>query len=355
MSLLYRLAKPLLFCLDAEDAHNLSIKTLKFGLLPAVNSPPDQILQSKIFGLNFPTPIGLAAGYDKNAEVLDPLARLGFGFVEAGSVTPLAQAGNPKPRIFRLNSDNAVINRFGFNSQGLEVVAENFAKRRGNGIVGANLGANKNSSDRMQDYVLGMQKLAPLVDYVTVNISSPNTPGLRSLHGKQELDDLLGRLHETRAKMVSAGLRSFPLLLKIAPDLTDEDKADIAAAAHEFSLDGLIISNTTISRPQGLQGKHITETGGLSGAPLKSLALSVLKEMYKATNGKIPLIGVGGIDTAEEALTRIKAGASLLQLYTAMVYRGPYIAHEIGQELAKLLRAQNFSSLAECIGVDTPL
>lgn len=355
MSLLYRLAKPLLFSLDAENAHNLSIKALKFGLLPAVSSTPDPILQSKVFGLDFPTPIGLAAGYDKNAEVLDPLARLGFGFVEAGSVTPLAQAGNPKPRIFRLNTDNAVINRFGFNSQGMAAAAANFERRRGNGIVGANLGANKNSSDRMQDYVLGMQKLAPLVDYVTVNISSPNTPGLRSLHGKQELDDLLGRLHETRAEMVSTGLRSFPLLLKIAPDLTDEDKADIAAAAHEFSLDGLIVSNTTISRPQGLQGKHITETGGLSGAPLKSLSLSVLKEMYKATNGKIPLIGVGGIETAEDALTRIKAGASLLQLYTAMVYRGPYIAHEIGQELAELLRKQNYSSLAECIGVDTPL
>ncbi|MEH6526145.1 MAG: quinone-dependent dihydroorotate dehydrogenase [Sneathiella sp.] len=355
MSLLYRLAKPLFFSLDAENAHNLSIKILKSGLVPGAPTLRDPILRSKVFGLDFPTPIGLSAGYDKNAAVLDPLARLGFGFVEAGSVTPQPQAGNPKPRIFRLESDNAIINRFGFNSQGLMVAAGNFAKRSSTGIVGANLGANKDSPDRIDDYVQGLQKLAPLVDYITVNISSPNTPGLRTLHGKQELDDLLGRLHETRAEMVSSDLRSIPILLKIAPDLTDDDKSDIAAASLEFSLDGLIISNTTISRPPGLQGKHLTEVGGLSGAPLKSLSLSVLKDMYKATSGAIPLIGVGGIETADDALARLKAGASLLQLYTAMVYRGPYIAHEINQELAALLRKQNYSSIADCIGVDTPL
>ncbi|USG60771.1 quinone-dependent dihydroorotate dehydrogenase [Sneathiella marina] len=355
MSLLYRLAKPLFFSLDAEDAHNLSIKALKSGLLPAVKSEPDPILQSNVFGLDFPTPIGLSAGYDKNAEVLDPLAQLGFGFIEAGSVTPFAQAGNPKPRIFRMRADNAIVNRLGFNNQGLDVAAANFSSRKSPGIVGANLGANKDSTDRMHDYVLGMQKLAPLADYVTVNISSPNTPGLRSLHGKEELEELLGRLHETRNDLVSGGLRSFPILLKIAPDLTDDDKADIAAAALEYSLDGLIISNTTISRPHSLQSKHAVEAGGLSGTPLKSISLSVLKDMYRATSGKIPLIGVGGIETAEDALMRIKAGASLLQLYTAMVYRGPYVAHDIGKGVAKLLRKQGYSSITESVGVDTPL
>ena len=355
MSLLYRLAKPLFFSLDAEQAHNLSLKVLKYGLLPTPSAAPDPILGSTVFGLNFPTPVGLSAGYDKNAEALDPLLNLGFGFVEAGSVTPRPQAGNPKPRIFRLREDNAIINRLGFNNRGLEVAAANFARHRSAGIVGANLGANMDSSDRMHDYVLGMQKLAPLVDYVTINISSPNTPGLRTLHGKEELEDLLGRLNEARANIVKQGTAWFPLLLKIAPDLTDEDKADIAFAALEFSLDGLIISNTTITRPNGLKSQAQEETGGLSGTPLKSLSLTVLRDMYRATDGKVPLIGAGGIENAEDAFLRLKAGASLIQIYSAMVYHGPYIARDIAQGLATLLREQNFSSVTECIGVETPL
>jgi dihydroorotate dehydrogenase len=355
MSFLYRLAKPLFFSLDAERAHNLSLKVLKSGFLPPASLAPDPILASRVFGRDFPTPVGLAAGYDKNAEVLDPLLNLGFGFVEAGSVTPKPQAGNPKPRIFRLREDNAIINRLGFNNQGLDVTAANFARHRSRGIVGANIGANKDSSDRMHDYVLGMQKLAPLVDYITINISSPNTPGLRALQGKEELEDLLGRLNEARTDIVHQGVEWFPLLLKIAPDLTDQDKADIAFAAGEFSLDGLIISNTTISRPSYLKSSAREEAGGLSGAPLKSLSLSILQDMYKATEGKIPLIGVGGIENAEDALKRLKAGASLIQIYSAMIYHGPYVAQEITAELATLLREQNFSSIADCIGVDTPL
>lgn len=355
MNSFYPIIRPLLFMLDAEKAHNLSIRALKNGLLPRVDNDIDPILSTELFGLRFPNPVGLAAGYDKNAEVLSGLAGLGFGFLETGSVTPRPQPGNPRPRIFRLRADNAVINRLGFNNKGLDVAARNLAARPKHIIVGANLGANKDSADRIADYVEGMERLAPVADYVTVNISSPNTPGLRALQGKAELQDLLGRIGEKRRDIMAEGVAYFPILLKIAPDLTDADKSDIASTVLEMDIDGLIISNTTITRPENLRDPQKSEVGGLSGQPLKLISLNVLKEMYRATQGRKPIVGVGGIQSAEDAYARIRAGASLLQLYTAMVYKGPYVAVEIAKGLAKLLRKDGFLSLQDAIGVDTPL
>lgn len=352
MSFLYGLLRPLFFALPPETAHKLSLRALKSGLLPAVSQMADPVLETHLFGLSFTNPVGLSAGYDKNAEAINGLERLGFGFLEVGSVTPKSQPGNPQPRIFRLIEDRAVINRLGFNNEGLDVMAANLAARAHDHVVGANLGANKESEDRVQDYVTGMHRLAPLVDYVTVNISSPNTPGLRSLQGREELTDLLGRLSEARREMIDGGADTFPILLKIAPDLTDEDKADIATTVREFAIDGIIIGNTTITRPDHIKDPNISETGGLSGAPLKNLSLSVLKDMYRATGGQVPLIGVGGIETAEDAYERIRAGASLLQIYTAMIYHGPYIAHDIARGLAERLRADDYRNVSEAVGAD---
>ena len=352
---MYNIIRTLFFLLEAEKAHNLSIRALKYGFLPRISNEINPILNTEVFGLRFPNPIGLAAGYDKNAEVLSALSGLGFGFLEAGSVTPRPQSGNPRPRIFRLTEDEAVINRLGFNNKGLEVAARNFAARPSDVIVGANLGANKDSKDRVEDYVVGMERLAPLANYVTVNISSPNTQGLRALQGKGELEDLLGRIGEKRRDMVGAGAVFFPILLKIAPDLTDADKADIASTVLDMGLDGLIISNTTITRPENLRNSQKTEMGGLSGQPLNPLSLGVLKEMYQATEGKIPIIGVGGIQSAEDAYVRIRAGASLLQLYTAMIYQGPYVAADIAKGLAKMLREDNFTNVQDAVGIDNPL
>ncbi len=350
MSSLYRFFSPLLFTLEPESAHHLSILGLKFGLTGASQTSFATSLSSTVFGLDFPTPIGLSAGYDKNGEVLDGLLKLGFGFVEAGSVTPMPQSGNPKPRIFRLKEDKAVINRLGFNNAGLDVAARNFSRPRREGIVGANLGANKDSADRIADYVAGLKRLAPLADYVTVNISSPNTPGLRALQGKGELEELLGRLMAARAHLQTERDKKIPLLLKIAPDLTDDDQSDIAAVALETGLDGLIISNTTITRPSSLQNPQKIEAGGLSGEPLKALSYALLKDMYKATEGKIPLVGVGGIRTAEDAYERILAGASLIQFYSAMVYEGPFLAQRMAEGLAELLKRNGYRSVADAVG-----
>lgn len=352
---LYRLARPLLFRLDAEKAHELSLLVLKNGFLPRVGNAPDPILASRRFGLDFPNPVGLAAGYDKNGEVLGALAGLGFGFLEAGSITPKPQPGNPKPRVFRLVEDEAVINRFGFNSKGLDVAAANFAARPRDIIIGANLGANKESADRIADYVTGMRRLAPLASYVTVNISSPNTPGLRALQGRAELEDLLGRLTETRRAMIGEGAAPFSVLLKVAPDLTDADVADIAAVVRETGIDGLIVGNTTITRPASLRSAAKEEAGGLSGQPLKPIALAALRKLYVATRGEIPIIGAGGIQDAADAYERIRAGASLIQIYSAMVYKGPYLAADIAKGLAARLRADGFVSLDAAVGVDTPI
>ncbi|MEZ5757360.1 MAG: quinone-dependent dihydroorotate dehydrogenase [Emcibacteraceae bacterium] len=347
---LYEFLKPVLFLISPERAHSLAILALKSGLLPSGNVPKSTILNQSIWNLDFPNPVGLAAGFDKNAEVYEPMLKQGFGFVETGTVTPLAQAGNEKPRIFRLTEDKAVINRLGFNNKGLEYYMARLAARgKTNGIVGANIGANKLSDDQIEDYVIGLKRLLGLADYFTINISSPNTPGLRALQGKEALDELLSKLKAVRDQ---AGLESAPpLILKIAPDLNDQECADIAEIILKHKMDGLIVSNTTLSRPN-LVSSFKDEAGGLSGAPLFELSTEILSKMYKLTSGKIPLIGVGGVSNGEQAYRKIKAGASLVQLYSALVYHGPGLVRKINWELEELLKKDGFRNIKEAIGID---
>ncbi|MES2862007.1 MAG: quinone-dependent dihydroorotate dehydrogenase [Pseudomonadota bacterium] len=331
--------------LDPETAHGLAITALKTLPLPA---PPadDSILKTTIAGLSLPNPIGLAAGLDKNAEALRGLSRLGFGFVECGSVTPLAQAGNTKPRLFRLSEDRAIINRMGFNNAGLEAFAAHLLTRPARTIVGGNLGANKQTEDRAADYVVGLQRLAGLADYFTVNISSPNTPGLRALQGRAALDDLLGRVAEARTPADSAPA---PVFLKIAPDLTASEIAMIVEAALAHRIDALIVSNTTLDRPDSLTAPDRAEAGGLSGAPLADRALAALRHAAEAAQGRLPLIGVGGIASGLDAYRRIRAGASAVQIYSALIYDGPGLVARIKRDLAAHLRADGLSSIAEAV------
>ena len=324
--------------LDPETAHGLAITALKS--LPLPGAPADDpILRTRIAGLDLSNPIGLAAGLDKNGEALHGLSRLGFGFVECGSVTPLPQAGNPKPRLFRLSQDRAIINRMGFNNAGLEAFADNLS-RRPKAVVGANLGANKDTEDKAADYVAGLRRLAGLSDYFTINISSPNTPGLRALQGREALDDLLGRIDEARTTPA-------PVFLKIAPDLTSAEIAMIVEAALEHRIDALIVSNTTLDRPDSLTSPDRAETGGLSGPPLTSKALAALKDAAAAAQGRLPLIGVGGIASGQDAWNRIRAGASAIQIYSALIYEGPGLVGRIKRDLAARLRAEGFTSVAQ--------
>ncbi len=346
----YRLAGPLVRLLDPEVAHGLTVRLLRSGLVPGqpVYDPP--ALSMRLWGRDFPNPIGLAAGFDKNAEVPDAMLGQGFGFVEIGSVTPRPQPGNPRPRMFRLPEDGAVINRMGFNNQGLDAVAARLAARPRRGVIGANLGKNKDTEDAAADYEKGAARLAPLSDYLVINVSSPNTPGLRALQGRDQLETLVGR---TRAALTAAMPEGAPpLLLKIAPDLGWEDLADIAAVATAGSLDGLIVSNTTVARPSTLRSPRAGETGGLSGAPLFESSTAMLRRMYELTEGRIPLVGVGGIASGSEAYVKIRAGASLVQLYTALVYGGTALVTRIKHELLDLLTRDGFSSVAEVVGID---
>ncbi len=337
MSVAFLLAKPLLHRLDAEQAHGLTIKALH--LAPRAKSAPitSALLKTKVFGLEFPNPVGLAAGFDKNAEVPDAMLAQGFGFVEIGTVTPLPQSGNAKPRLFRLNADQAVINRMGFNNEGHAKVLQRLINRQKNGgIVGVNIGANKDADDRVADYVLGLKVFSDVASYITINISSPNTPGLRNLQGKQDLQRLLEKLNAARTTKT-------PMLLKIAPDLTGEDLQDIAECCQGGSVDGVIISNTTLLR-ENLQSPHATEQGGLSGVPLFKNSTQLLADFHQISGGKIPLIGVGGISDVATALAKFKAGASLVQLYSALVYQGPQLVKDICQgldaEFSKRQRSQ---------------
>lgn len=337
--------KPLLFALDPEAAHNVTLAALKTGLVPAAPAD-DPILATELAGLKLPNPIGLAAGFDKDAEVPDAMLRLGFGFVECGSVCPRPQPGNPKPRLFRLVEDEAVINRFGFNSKGMDFARAKLAGRAGRaGVVGINLGANKDSEDRTADYVAGLTALAPLASYVTVNISSPNTPGLRSLQDGAALADLIARVMAARAGL------AVPVFVKVAPDQGDDDWATIARACIDGGVDGLIVSNTTISRP-ALASRHAHETGGLSGAPLKPLALAALRRFRAETGARLPLIAVGGIASGADAYDRIRAGASAVQLYSALVYHGPGQVTRIKADLAALLRRDGFTTVAQAVGTE---
>ncbi|MBC7521618.1 MAG: quinone-dependent dihydroorotate dehydrogenase [Sandarakinorhabdus sp.] len=335
--------RPLLFALDPEVAHNLTLAALRTGLVPAAPAD-DPILAVNVAGLALPNPVGLAAGVGKDVMVPDAMLRLGFGFVECGSVTPLPQDGNPKPRIFRLVEDDAVINRLGFNNRGLEHAVVRLQARRGRpGLVGINLGANKDAADRTADYVAGVRAAAALASYVTVNISSPNTPGLRALQDGAALADLVARVIEARGNI------AVPLFVKVAPDLESDDFDSIARIAIDGGVDGLIVSNTTVSRP-ALGSPDAGETGGLSGAPLKPLALVTLQNFTRATGGQLPLIAAGGIASGAGAYARIRAGASAVQLYSALIYNGPGLVARIKADLAGLLRRDGFASVAAAIG-----
>jgi dihydroorotate dehydrogenase len=338
---LYPLLRPLIFALDAERAHRLTIAALK--LSPAPRPPaPDLVLATSIAGLAFPNPVGLAAGFDKDAEVPAAMLGLGFGFVEVGTLTPRPQAGNPKPRLFRLAQHRAVINRMGFNNGGQAAARARLAGR-GPGLVGVNIGANKDSANRIADYAEGVRAMAEVADYLTVNISSPNTPGLRALQDKGALDALLAAAIEAR------GAAGPPLFLKVAPDLETADIDDIAGVSIARGVDALIVSNTTVSRPP-LRGRFAGEAGGLSGAPLKALALERLGDFRRATGGRVPLIAAGGIASGADTYARIGAGASLVQLYTALVYEGPGLARRICGELKALLERDGFARLDEAVG-----
>ena len=340
--MLFDIARPALFSLDPERAHKLTVKAL--SLSPRRGPAPSGALATKVAGIAFPNPLGMAAGFDKDAEVPDELLGLGFGFAEVGSITPRPQAGNPKPRLFRLVEDRAVINRMGFNNGGAEVARQRLERRAGRpGVVGINIGANKDSDDRIADYALMTRIMAPLASYLAVNISSPNTPGLRALQDESALTGLLEAVFEAR------GDDGPPVFLKVAPDLEPADVDAIARIAADTGLAALIVSNTTISRPD-LESRHAGETGGLSGAPLRDLALERLRDFRKATGGAIPLVGVGGIATAEDAWARIRAGASLVQLYSAMVYEGPGLPSRITRGLERLMKRDGFSSIAEAVG-----
>ncbi len=352
IGLLEALTRPLLRMLDAEDAHRLAIRALKIPPFVKLTAD-DPRLAVRAFGLNFPNPIGMAAGFDKHAEVPDALLALGFGFVEVGTVTPQPQAGNPRPRVFRLPRDHGVINRLGFNSEGADAVLRRLAARaNAGGIVGVNVGANRESVDRIADYVRLIETFAPVVSYFSVNISSPNTPGLRELQQAKIFDDLLARVMDARARM-SKEAGTTPVLIKIAPDLTLAELDDLVGGARKHRVDGMIIGNTTLARPPALRDQATAkEAGGLSGRPLFPLSTRILAETYVRVEGAFPLIGVGGIDSGETALAKIRAGACLIQLYSALVFHGLRLVAAIKSDLSDALRRDGLAGIDALVGAD---
>ena len=365
IDLLYVLGRPFLHALDPEDAHQLAVRLVKHAPLPRAR-PDDRRLATRAFGLNFANPVGMAAGFDKHAEIPDALLRLGFGFVEIGTVTPRPQPGNPRPRLFRLDADGAIINRLGFNSEGAAAVLSRLARRANarsasasvgraparQGIVGINIGANKDTPDRILDYVDLIERFAPVASYITINISSPNTPGLRRMQQAAVLDDLLARVVDARERMVSnAG--PTPVLLKIAPDLSLSELDDVVGIARSRRLDGMIVGNTTVARPPSLRDTATaSEAGGLSGRPLRALANRMLAETYVRVEGVFPLIGAGGIDSGQAALDKIRAGATLIQVYSGLVFRGLGLVREIKSAMLAALERDRQDSLAHYVGGD---
>lgn len=345
-----------MFLLDPETAHNATIRALRSGLGARSAAADDAILACRVWDLAFSNPIGLAAGFDKDAEAVDAMLGFGFGFVEAGTVTPLPQPGNPKPRLFRLVEDEGVINRFGFNSKGLAYFAERLEQRNRKGsapgIVGANVGKNRDAADAAGDYAAGIETLCGLADYLVCNISSPNTPGLRGLQARAQIEELIKRVLEARRRGARDSKRLPPLLAKVGPDLTENEVRDIAEVALATGIDGLIVGNTTVDRPSSLRSRHRSETGGLSGRPLTAKATACLAAMYRFTGGKIPIIGCGGVASGADAYAKIRAGASLVQLYSALVFHGPRLVNRIKQELAERLRGDGFGNVADAVGAD---
>lgn len=349
------LARPFLHSLDPEAAHGATLWALRHGLAGGGTVADDPILATRVWELAFSNPVGLAAGFDKDAEVVDAMLALGFGFVEAGTVTPEPQPGNPRPRLFRLAEDQGVINRFGFNSKGLAAYVRQLEKRsRGvaRGIVGANVGKNRDVTDAAGDYAKGIAAVCGLADYLVCNLSSPNTPGLRNLQAREQMGEVIERVLEARQRGRGIAGRLPPLLVKVGPDLDGDAISDIAEVALATKIDGLIVGNTTIDRPASLRSRHAQEGGGLSGAPLRTKAQACLSEMYRCVGGRMPIVGCGGIASGADAYARIRAGASLVQLYSALVYHGPGLITRIKQDLARHLRADGFSCVADAVGAD---
>lgn len=347
------IAIPLVQLIDPEIAHKLAVKTLKYGLVPKQKTEDPSLLRTTVLGLQFKNPIGMAAGFDKQGEVVEELHKIGFSFVEIGSVTPKPQPGNPKPRVFRLPEDNAIVNRYGFNSDGHDIVWERLKRLKENknfdGILGVNLGRNKETKDAIQDYIDGIKRFMDIADYFVINVSSPNTPGLRSLQNKKNLQDLLTKVNAARELV---GSRQ-PLFLKLAPDLLDSERQDVADVVlnQKSKVDGLVLCNTTIMRPN-LTNPNKQESGGLSGAPLTDISTSMISDMYRRTHGSIPIIGVGGVFSGSDAYAKIRAGATLIQLYTSYIYNGPPIVGKIKRELCEILETNGFSSVTDAIGKD---
>lgn len=358
---LYNLARPLLFRMDAENAHGLTLKALKAGIVPTQKAVDDPALRVTLWNRTFANPLGLAAGFDKNAEVVAPMLRLGFGFVEAGTVTPKPQTGNPRPRVFRDATFGAVINRMGFPNGGMNAFQANFTaflsrKPRPAGIVGINIGMNKstleNGEDIARDYCVLVRQLGPMADYLTVNISSPNTPGLRDLQRRDAFLELTGKIL-TERKAACGTDNPPPLLVKLAPDLSEQQIEELAAAALESGIDGLILTNTTLDRPDYLPRPFVGEKGGLSGRPVRDKAQAVTAAFYRRTGGRLPIVGAGGITDGNDAYARIRAGASLIQLYTALVFHGPAVVHRINQQILTRLHADGFTHISQAVGADT--
>ncbi|MGB3457332.1 MAG: quinone-dependent dihydroorotate dehydrogenase [Litorimonas sp.] len=350
MSLFYRTGAGLLRRLPAERAHTTTVRLLQGGFGPRSRQAVGADLQTRVGGLDLPNPVGLAAGFDKNAQVPDAMLRAGFGFVECGTVTPRPQAGNVKPRLFRLPAHEAVINRMGFNNEGLDAFAGRLSVRRGKpGLVGANLGANKDSADRIADYLEGLSRLWGLCDYFTVNISSPNTPGLRKLQGADEMDELLDRIAQTR-RVLAQGGPDYPVFLKVAPDLDEAAVPRVVEQVQTYGLDAVIVANTTIDRPDAIGAEWKDVAGGLSGQPLFEKSTRLLSHFFEATDGQVDLIGVGGVGSADQAYAKIRAGAKAVQLYSALVFRGPQLVDAINAGLSERLRADGFSSVSEAVG-----
>ena len=345
---MFSILRPFLFNLDPEQAHDLAIKSLKFNFIPKslFEIEDEHMLNIKLLGINFPNPIGLAAGFDKSAEVYNSILKLGFGFVEIGTVTPLKQFGNPKPRIFRLEEDGALINRLGFNNDGMEVVKNRIKSEKKQGILGVNIGPNKNTNDQKNDFCLNLKNFFDVADYITINISSPNTEGLRDFHDQEKLKDLLISLNKIKKNNKS----NIPLLLKISPDINDNYIPEILDEALKNNISAIILSNTTNNNRDKLLSEKKKEKGGLSGEPLQDISTKIIKKFYKQMNGKIPIIGVGGINSGKSAYEKIIAGASLLQLYTGFVYKGPNIAKDIKKDLIQILKSEGVSNIKEIIG-----
>ncbi|MCB1681507.1 MAG: quinone-dependent dihydroorotate dehydrogenase [Alphaproteobacteria bacterium] len=353
---LYRLARPVLFKLEPEKAHRMTLKFMKSGLMPVPQRIKASELEQTLWDLRFPNPVGLAAGFDKNAEVIRSVLEMGFGFMEAGTVTPLPQAGNPLPRVFRDPGSESIINRMGFPGEGSKVFASNFDRYKSEdvpppGVVGINIGMNKDQKEPAADYNALIRAFAPKADYLTVNISSPNTPGLRNLQEQDALQNLLTSLVET-LNHATGDLAPPPLLVKLAPDLTDEQQQQIADVLLDVRISGVVLTNTTTSRPPALPKSFASQSGGLSGKPLRSLSTQTIRNFYRLTGGKLPIIGVGGIFSGKDAYEKIRAGASLVQLYTGLVYRGPEIASSICRELIGRLNKDGFAHISEAVGAD---